>query len=233
MKLIAINKVLNEERFIANYCRNHSFCDRVLVADGGSIDDTVKIAGTFDNVRVTGFDEKIDLPDGSFMNPEPAHTNFLLDWADEEKADWVLFTGCDTWPGKKLQKNARQIFTRLESGQFFQGILAYQIYLWEADQYFPKINSAGQALWSWRTSLGIRCDETGDSFFDTVMPGPPLEKCFKLDGSYILLHYFSDPEREEMKLKRYEAWGHPKTHILESIYAPPEPLPDWIKEQIP
>lgn len=227
MKIVTINKVLNEERFIEGYCRNHQFCDLILIADGGSTDDTIALANKFDNVRVRPFFRQIYLEDESFMNPEPEHTNFLIEWAENEGADWLIFTGCDTWPTISLQNQARRFFDMAEK-QHYSGIMLYQLYLWGDKEYFPKINEAGPALWAWKADLKLRCDENGDSFFDTVMPGPLLEDCFRLDLPFCCLHYFSDGEREKEKVKRYELWGHPKTHIMESIYAPPEPLPEGI-----
>lgn len=229
MKIIAINKVLNEAEFIADYCHNHRFCDLILIADGGSTDETVKIAQTFSNVRVRSFDKRVELPDGSFMNPEPAHTNFLLDWADEEKVDWVLFVGCDTWPNLLLQRDARLRLKEVKT----DAVLCNTLYLWGENEYFPKINQAGPGGWALRGGLGLRCDESQPTFFDTPMVKPFDNLYAALPGVYSLIHYYGSPERTPKKLARYAAWGHPQKHPLESIYAPPEPLPAWATETIP
>lgn len=229
MKIIAINKTLNEENFIADFCIGHSFCDLILVADGGSADKTISIARNFGNVKVRQFRRRKWLTDGSFMNPEPQHVNFLLDWADNENADWILFTGCDTWPNLALHRQARRFFEQANSGGY-DGILATQLYMWGNDQYFPKVNEAGASLWAWKASLGLRCDERGDSFFNTVFPGPARDRCLVIEPPAALMHYYAGPDITPQKLARYEAWGHPQTHPLQNEYAPPVPLPDWARE---
>lgn len=228
MKIIALVRSLNEERFIGRCINNYQWCNDVLVADGGSIDDTVKIASEFGNVSIRQFTERIELPDDEFMNPEPAHLNFLFDWADEKRADWVLIADCDTWPNLALQRNARTFMTR---GDIIgaDGLFATQLYMWGEDEYFPKINEAGPGQWAWRADLGLRWPD-GNNNFEIVAPGPDKANSIILEEPYVLMHYISDPEREEEKIKRYTAWGHPKTHLLDSIYAPPEPLPEWAKE---
>lgn len=229
MKIAAINKVLNEAEFIADYCHNHRFCDLILIADGGSTDETVKIAQTFENVRVRSFDKRVELPNGDFMNPEPAHTNFLLDWADEEGADWVLFVGCDTWPNLLLQQNVRPLLWHCDID--IKAVMCNTVYLWGEDHYFPKINKGGEG-WALRGGLGLRCDESKNTFFETRMIWPK-ENTFSLPEPYFLLHHYGSPERTPKKLARYAAWGFPQKHPLESEYAPPEPLPSWIKWGIP
>lgn len=229
MKVVTLLRTLNEEKIIARHCQNQQWCDAILLADGGSTDDTLKIARRFDNVKIRHFGERLPLPDGTFMNPEPDHLNFLLDWADEVKADWVIIADADTWPNLLLQREGRGFMAAADKvGQ--EGILAYQIYLWGEDEYFPKINEAGQAQWAWRANLGLRYPTTGKNNFEVVAPGPNRANSLVLDKPHVIMHYFSNTEREELKIKRYAAWGHPKTHILKSIYAPPEPLPGWIKE---
>lgn len=229
MKITALVRSLNEQDWIGRCISNYKWCDRVLVADGGSTDDTVKIAGQFDNVTVRHFDKRLDLPDGSFMNSEPLHLNFLFDWADEIRADWVIIADCDTWPNLALQRKARTFMARADiTGA--EGLFTTFIYLWGEDQYFPKINQAGPQQWAWRAGLGLRYPTNGNNNFEVVAPGPNKENSIILDKPYVVMHYVSDETRELEKIKRYESWGHPKTHLLESIYAPPEDLPDWIKE---
>lgn len=229
MKIAAIARSLNEERFIKRFCQNHQFCDVILIADGGSVDNTVHVAKQQPKTIVRRFDERIQLDDGSFRNPEPQHINFLLDWADEEGAEWVIVTDIDTWPNTALQYNFRSFVNR--SGKNgFEGILATQIYLWGEDKYFPKISNTGASQYAWRTDLGIRYPTNGTSMFEVVAAGANPDNCLTLKKPYVVLHYISDPEREEAKMKRYESWGYPKTHLLDSIYAPPVDLPDWIKE---
>jgi len=229
MRIVALVRSLNEQGWIGRCISNYQWCDKVLLADGGSTDDTLKIANRFGNVSIRYFDGRLELPDGSFMNPEPAHLNFLFDWADEEQVDWVLIADCDTWPNLALQRNARDFINRADiTGA--EGIFTTFIYLWGEDKYFPKINEAGPQQWVWRADLGLRYPTTGNNNFEVVAPGPDKANSMILEKPYVVMHYVSDEKRELEKMKRYEAWGHPKTHLLESIYAPPEPLPDWVRE---
>lgn len=230
MKIIAINKTLNESRNIDRYCRWNDFCDLILVADGGSEDDTIERARKHKNVRVREFKERIELSNGSFMNPEPAHFNFLIDWAEDEGAGWIILTGCDEWPNKALYKDARYIFRKAHDADY-SGIAICRLYMWNDDQYFPKINEAGPALWTWSTKkIRIRCDENTTTFFDAIMPGPDLSDIMHVCPPNAIMHYFSGDEITPARMERYEAWGHPQVHPLEWIYAPPEPLPDWARE---
>lgn len=229
MKIIALVRSLNEEDWIGRCIKNYQWCDKILVADGGSTDDTVSIASEFNNVLIRHFDERLELADGSFMNPEPAHLNFLFDWADEERTDWVMIADCDTWPNLALQRSARTFMIRADIIGA-DGLFATQIYMWGEDQYFPKINEAGPSQWAWRADLGLRYPTNGNNNFEVVAPGPDKANSIILEKPYVVMHYISDPVREEQKIARYTAWGHPKTHLLESIYAPPVDLPDWIKE---
>lgn len=225
MRIVVITKALNEEANIAQFCTGYSWADLILVADGGSSDDTRELAAGYSNVKVRDFGQRIELPDGSFMNPEPAHINFLIDWAVEEGADWIILEGCDCWPNPALKAKARDFF-RWAEVEDCDGIMLYRLYMWGENEYFPRINAAGAAGWAWRPArVDCHTDEAHTTYFDAVMPGPDPDRCLRLDPPYVCLHYF-EPDK---KAKRYAAWGHPQTPIQQSIYWPPEPLPEWAK----
>ncbi|GAH78398.1 unnamed protein product, partial [marine sediment metagenome] len=44
MKIMATTRTRNEEKNIARFVMSYQWADKVLIADGGSTDDTVKIA---------------------------------------------------------------------------------------------------------------------------------------------------------------------------------------------
>jgi len=225
MRIVTITKSLNEAHNIASFCTGYAWTDLILIADGGSTDETKEIAQCFTNVRVRDFEQRVLLPDGSFMNPEPAHVNFLIDWAVEEKATWIILDGCDCWPNSKLKQDARRLFEQATKDDR-DGIMLYRLYLWDNCQYFPKINEPGQAIWAWRPDrVDCHIDENELTFFDAVMPGPARDRCLILDYPYVCLHSF-EPSK---KAVRYESWGKPQTPIQDSIYWPPEPLPEWAK----
>ncbi len=227
MKIIAVTKTLNEERNIASFCRGYDWADMILIADGGSIDGTVKIANRFPNAHTRDFGHRIDIqgaPEG-FMNPEPEHINFLIDWAIEEGADWIVLDGADCWPNPHLKREARRLFEETDR----DAVHLHRLYIWGTDEYFPKYNGGGYALWAWRPDrLDIRCEENSDTCFDSQMVGIDLLRALILCPPFCLLHYFAPDEGAvQMKSRRYGAWGHPQVHPLDSIYAPPEPLPEW------
>ena len=225
VKIVTITKSLNEEANIANFCQGYRFSNLILVADGGSTDRTKEIAASFSNVKVRDFEQRIELPDGSFMNPEPAHVNFLIDWAVDEGADWIILDGCDCWPNAILKSKARDIF-RDAWVEDKDGIMLLRLYMWQGDGYFPKINEAGVSLWAWRPArVDCHTDESQPTFFDAVMPGPDRDRCLVLNPPHVCLHFW-DPTA---KAVRYAAWGKPQTPIENSIYWPPEPLPGWAR----
>lgn len=227
MKIVAVTKTLNEERNIARFCAGYDWCDAVLVADGGSCDRTAEIARGFPNVQVRTFDVRVPV-DGPepFMNPEPAHLNFIIDWAVAEEADWVILDGADTWPNPALKRDARTLMQ--DTGQ--AAVHLHRLYLWGADRYFPKYN-VSHALWAWRPALiDIHCEERGISCFEARMLGiDPARALLLAMPPYCCLHNFApDEETVQHKLARYAAWGHPQVHPLHGIYAPPVPLPEWV-----
>jgi len=232
-KIVVVTKSLNEERNIAAFCDGHSFADAILIADGGSTDRTVEIAKKFDKVAVRNFHLRIKVlgdPAG-FMNPEPQHINFLIDWATGEGADWIILDGCDCWPNPRLKRDARCILEETEE----PAVHLHRLYIWGTDQYFPKMNTS-HSLWAWRPSgIEIRYEEGGEkkSCFDAKMAGVNARLARKIDFPYCCLHYFApDEETVSKKLARYAAWGHPQVHPLKGIYAPPESLPSWATEEV-
>lgn len=227
MKIIAVTKTLNEERNIANFCRGYDWADMVLIADGGSIDGTVEQASRFPNAHIRDFEYRVDMPGTpeGFMNPEPEHINFLIDWAIEDGADWIVLDGADCWPNPRLKREARRLLEDTDRAAAH----LHRLYIWGADEYFPKYNGGGFALWAWKPGeLGIRCEESSQTCFDSQMVGIDVSRAMILFPPFCCLHYFAPNEETiQRKLKRYEAWGHPQRHPLDSVYAPPEPLPEW------
>lgn len=226
IKIIAVTKSLNEEHNIERFCRGYDWADLILVADGGSQDDTVALAQSFIKVRVRDFPLRVPMlgdPTG-FMNPEPQHLNFIIDWAIEEEADWIILDGCDCWPNPTLKREARRI---LETSPQ-PSVWLHRLYIWGDDEYFPKYNIC-HSMWAWRPAeLPIRWEEKTLSCFDSEMIGGDLSLAIFLDEPYCCLHYcFPDEEEVAAKMARYKAWGHDLVHPLKSIYAPSEPLPEW------
>jgi len=155
MRIIVCIRTFNEEKNIEKCCQAYPFADKILIADGGSTDNTIKIAKSFPNVKVRSYDVKVKCGGGIWRNPDGPHINFLLEWADEEKADWIIEQDCDQRPNKFLKDDAREIFEK--SDQDF--ILVTQLYLWGKHQYFPDLSGYPnwmQGLWAWRANTHLR-----------------------------------------------------------------------------
>jgi len=158
-KIISIVRTRNEEKNIARYCRQHSFADELLVADGDSTDNTVAIANIFSNVTVRQFTEELELEKGYTFNPEYKHLNFLIEWAEERGADWIVLDDCDTSPNYLLRRDAR-MYMRLaglrskEHPKGYVGVQAKQVFVWENNQWFPEMGA--QRYWAWNANLRLR-----------------------------------------------------------------------------
>lgn len=223
MKIVTIARSLNEEAHIAGFCRGYgAISDLVLIADGGSSDLTVNLAQSFSNVRVREFEQRLPTSYG-FMNPEPAHLNFVIDWAEQEEApDWIIMDDIDCWPSPALRRDARLLFEQATAADC-DAILLYRLYLYEDVYYFPKINEPGAALWAWRPDRVDQHRADGVTFFDVAAPAVDPPRCYTLEPPHVVLHDF----RPREKAAKYAAWGKPQTPIEQSIYWPPAPLPVW------
>ncbi len=157
-KIVVATRTRNEEENIGLFCRQHDFADLILVADGGSEDNTITIAELFSNVMVRDFTEVVELKGGHTRNPDWKHINFLIEWAEEEGADWIQFEDCDTNPNYLLSRDARMIMEFAEAPV----IKAVQMFLWENNQYFPDMGHPNKAptwqagIWAWKPELGLR-----------------------------------------------------------------------------
>lgn len=223
-KIVVIGRTLNEAQNIERFCTNYGFADTILITDGGSTDDTVSKALQFDNVEVKDVSYLRMRTTAGVFTPEGAQTNILIEWAKEEGADWIIRDDIDCWPNSVLRARAREIFSTEEQPSIF----AYRLYLWGENQYFPKYNEPGQSLWAWRPDkVNIYCDES-NPFAQGVTGLPDDDQRHNLEPPLVLLHYFCPDEATvQRKMVFYEAQGFSYTHPLHSIYAPPEPLPDW------
>jgi glycosyltransferase involved in cell wall biosynthesis len=241
VKIISVVRTRNEEEKIALYCRQHDFADLILVGDGGSEDKTIEIAEQFPNVKVRAFTETVELEGGHTRNPDWKHINFLIEWAEEEGADWIQFEDCDTNPNYLLRKDARKIMEQAEHAV----IKAVQMFLWENNQYFPDMARPNNArywqagVWAWKSELKLRTwGEMPHFHFKSLVYGEEdvmydfsKEACVDIFPPYCRLHTcWEDPVATKAHAKMYRDSG-----LITEAYFPtpfagiPVERDDWIR----
>ena len=154
------------------------------------------------------------------ISKQGAQINLGIKRAKELKTKWIIKDDCDSWPNGHLKKVAQAILENATVPVVF----AYHLYIWGSKEYFPKMNGSGPGLWAWQPD---KIDIYAAGEFVTGMRNIP-KKGLQLDFPLALLHYFApDEETVQRKRMRKEARGSSWVHPLETIYAPPELLPEW------
>lgn len=223
MKIIATARTRNESKNIDRFCQAYTWADAILIADGGSEDDTIERAMGYANTKIRQFGEKVH-HNGVWRNPHGRHINFLIDWAKEEGADWIIFDDCDCVPTKVLQKYLKSvIFENTESDLIY----LYRLYVWGTNRYFPDLNKPGQSLYAWRSSVDVRADESNPWQHHIEIPDAPI---LRLDLPYCCLHHFAPDEGTvQRKLVFYVQAEIPDIRHPLAYGGQLEPLPEWAK----
>jgi glycosyltransferase involved in cell wall biosynthesis len=226
MKVIVAARSLNEEHNVKDFCENHSFADRIIIADGGSTDNTVEIAETFDNVEVIYFDWKMKFDDGSFMNPEGPHFDFTYRAAKSYDPDWIIWQGMDHRINSALRRDIFKLLDECTHEIFY----ARMIYVWKGDQYFHGLSYAGGY---YPLAFHRRCEvrannDVGPCNLERIIPKRP--KDVFVDNPYCVLHHSWPNEKIiQEKLRRYEKWGRPMKYPTESkSFGKLMPIEDWM-----
>ena len=236
MKLISTVRTLNEEKHIRQYCEAYSqFADQILIADGGSTDNTIKIALEYPKVEVKNYPVTVELKDGTLRNPDGPHVQFLVDWATEIGGDWIVHQDCDQRPNKYLKEDIRDILATMDK-DFLQ---VTQIFLWGKDQYFPQLSYQNgawmQGLWAWRLSTGLQIlDRMPHYVFGLKGEYVDINQTgreYNLQPPYCFMHYGWQTEKETWEHVNY----YRRTGLIEMVYptgfaGSPAPLLDWMSE---
>lgn len=233
MKIIATVRTRDEEANIEWFCMSYQWADKILVMDGGSIDDTVSIAKRMPKTEVRHFEERAKMENNRWRNPSGKHINSLIDWAAEEKADWILFDDCDCTPNKHLQKNGRNLLENSKHDMVY----AVRLYLWREGKHFLKMAQPilkgrwETSLWGWKRSTGMRFGEETPHLHHFSLHPKPEERLDIFPPGCLLHRPWQTEEMIKKKMDFYRDSGqHPTiTHPLKFAGGLAE-LPEWAIE---
>ena len=239
MNIIVVVRTRDEAHRIGKFCEAYKDANKIIVADGGSVDNTVQIAKSYSNVELHHYTKRVKLQRGYWRNNDSDHANFLFGLAYSLSPDWVIFDDCDIRPNYLLKQDYIKILKETDKDV----VMAVRVYLWEKDQYFPMLSSPlgerlGQpSLWAWRGNLDLW---TVDAFphFSLRIGGKKVEdfrksvKTLELFYPYCLLHYsWITPELANAKVEY-----HHKSGLTPNMLHPTQfggdlkPLEEWMQE---
>ena len=241
INIVVIVRTRDEEHNIAKFCEAYKDADKILVGDGGSLDNTVEIAKSFPNVEVREYWRRVELDNGYWRNPDSHHTNWMIKWAKEFEPTWIISDDCDCRPNRMLRDSYKNILQNAKLRNV-ETVLAVRVYLWGLEEYFPKLSSPlgepnGQgSLYAWRGNLDLW---TVDAFphFTFRLGDMPIKEfrtdteCLELVFPYCLLHHSWDTlERAEIKVAYHNKsgltpgmrmpteWGGNRKPLLDFMY---------------
>ena len=233
MKVIVTARSRNEEVNIERFCSAYDWADEILIADAGSKDRTRVLAEQFPNVKVRIFDYKYPLANGYTRNSHSEQINFLIHWAEYEKADWILFDDVDCWPNYLLKQNLKGI---LETTPY-DYVYAVRLYLYGADKHFLKMAQpiqAGQwetSLYGWRVKTDLHVLPDNEVYHQKFSYEPKKDERENIMPPMCLLHNpWQNDEMVEKKLDFYRNSG-----LIENMQHPLEfggnleVLPEWAR----
>lgn len=237
MGIVVTVRTRDEERRIAQFCEAYKDVDAILVADGGSEDNTKEIAASFPNVQIRDFTERTKMQGGHWRNNDSAHANFLFEWAYSLEPDWIIYDDCDCRPNYLLRENYKYVLDTTTS----DFVLVVRLYLWGLEEHFPNLSYIKDAwqpsLWAWRGNADLWTINVppaynfriGDMEVKDLHTDAKAEDLFP---PYCLLHYsWDDPDRVNQKVQVYRESGliPSMLHPLD-FGGPLEPLPEWAHE---
>jgi hypothetical protein len=237
MRIVATCRTFNEQKHIRQYCEAYQFADYILIADGGSSDNTIEIAYEYPKVQVRHYPVKVLLKDGTYRNPDGPHVQFLVDWATEIGGDWIIHQDCDQRPNKFLKEDAKKILSETDK-DFVQ---VTQIFLWGKDQYFQHLSYQGdkwmQGLWAWKLSTGLKIVDNMPHYLFSYDGEHPIDinktgRELNVLPPYCFLHHGWSSEEETLSHVVY----YRRTGLIPDMLHPlafggkPVPILDWMIE---
>lgn len=229
MKIVLALNVLNEEKNIARILSAYNgWVDKTIIVDGGSTDKTIEIANGFDGVHIMHYPAYGTALDGSMLNNITEQVKYLIDWADDLNADWIVYDDCDCVPNYLLREQGKY---HIENSTFTT-IFVPRLYIYGQDKYFPNMTMDinGKyipSLWAWNASYAL---EFEDSLRHLTIKNLPNHARTEIYPPYCLLHYFAPDEetiQRKMEMQR-KLVGHDVQHPLQ-FGGKLEDLPEWAR----
>jgi len=203
MLLSALMRVYNEAEMLGKCLDNLvSFCDEVIVVDGGSTDGSKEIAADFPRVKLlhwTGGSASEQV----FYTPALPAFQMALDAAQGE---WVFIVDADERPCLRMQHQLRPILAQTPADH----LAIWGVHMVTKYHYQPRWVSyaAGRLVRRRVASL------TGTPrLHDTQFQPHPQGQAQALDMALFHLWYW----RRQWKIERYEKLGIPHGSISEAV----------------
>ncbi|NLI13370.1 glycosyltransferase [Pelotomaculum propionicicum] len=138
--ILCVMRIKNEERWIDSCLKEASkVCDRILIIDDGSTDRTPEICRSFPKVKYRYYQRKVD---------ELRDRRELLQWALENKADWILNLDGDEVLEEGAADRIRGEISRLDPRDpvytYFQ---LHILYMWNNPELYRCENSIYGNFW--------------------------------------------------------------------------------------
>ena len=209
IKIGVIVRARDEEHRVRQFCESYRDADKILLADGGSVDKTKEFAREFSNVEIRDFLGRTPMLNGHWRNNDSDHVNFLIAWANECKFDWILWDDMDCRPNYLARQNYRKILE--ETSQDF--LMIRRLYLWGLDMHFPMMAEPGASIWGWRSTQDFWTVDIPPAFDFRVGDTKVRDlagqfKVKELEYPYCVLHFsWDDSERVKQKVKFYRESG--------------------------
>jgi len=231
MRVVVTARVRDEAHNVDRFCSTYSWADKILLADGGSVDNTKELASKYKNVEIVDFKERVEMQNRYWRNPHGKHINFVIEWAESFSSEWIIFDDFDSVPYNSINADLA-----INNYYGYDYLFMSRLYLWKDNMYFPKLSKDKDgnwthALWAWRAEKKIRYKEDDPLKQEFVFI--PTENILKIHPEYCcLLHYsWVDEELLNEKLKFYRESGqHPEIQNPLNYGGELSPLPKWVRK---